>query len=124
MKKSWYVKMLFLLLGLVITLLLLFKAYCRSNDYWCSVGVYHDMNQRSAIWVDNGPYSKYGIRECFIFMHTEDDEFFEKIESRDVVFVVHTGILIQNECSTTPIHCIKLNKGIYDFYNKHLVNVF
>lgn len=124
MKKSWYVKIMFFFLGLVMTLFVLFKGYCYFNEYWYSVGVYSDINQRSAIWIDKGPYSKYGIRECFIFMHTEDDKFFEKIESGDIVFVIHTSILEQNECSTRPIHYIKLSKEMFDFYNKYLVNTF
>ncbi len=107
MKKRFIIILLSVIV-LATVLVVLFKAYCHFNEYWYSVGQYLEVDQRPAIRVDYSPYFKYGIKERIIYMHPEDETMFQKIESGDVIFVVHEGIVQQDICTTIPVQCIKI----------------
>lgn len=118
MKKKSFVTILFGIIFLILIFVGVFKVYCYSNEYLYSVGRYQETVEGSAVRVNYGSYFEHGNEDYFVFMNTEDEDIFTRVESGDVVLVVHTSILVQDKCSTSPVHCIKVNKELFELFAK------
>jgi len=114
MKMKRFVKITLGIIVIIFALLLAYRVYRYQHVYRQSIGRY--VAECTAIEAFKGDYFPPGAHELFVYLYPDDESMFEKLETGDIIYLVHSEVYEMNECMAKPYFYVKINKWLYNLF--------
>lgn len=111
-----FIKITLGIIVIIFTLLLAYRVYRYQHVYCQTIGRYAITTEGPAIKAYKGDYFSPGYRDFFIYLYPDDESMFEKLESGDIIYLIHSDVIEMNKYTSKPYYYVKINKWLYNLF--------
>ena len=117
MKIKRFIKIALGIIIVVLALMLAYKVYRYQHSYLQTIGRFAHTDEGPAIKTYKADWFPRGQSNFFIYLYPDDESMFDKLETGDIIYLVHSSVIEHNVYATKPFYYVKINKGLYKLFD-------